>query len=108
MASANIIDQAAQVRYSGVAIVLHWVLALALAFQTALGFAMPEGPGGFDEYQLHKSVGVAILLLTLMRLAWKFTHLNPPTVEGGLNGLLAKGVHIGFYLFMILAPLTGW
>ncbi|HYD24743.1 MAG TPA: cytochrome b/b6 domain-containing protein [Croceibacterium sp.] len=99
---------AAQDRYSTVAIVLHWAIALSLAFQLALGFAMPDGPSGFDEYQLHKSVGVTILLLTLVRLGWRLTHRPPPPAEAGLGGWLAKAVHTGFYLFLIAMPLTGW
>ena len=60
----------AQARYSTGAIVLHWLLALAMAFQVAVGFAMPHsGPYSFAPMQLHKSVGIAILLLTLVRLA---------------------------------------
>jgi cytochrome b561/polyisoprenoid-binding protein YceI len=97
-----------QARYSAGAILLHWLIALALAFQLAVGFAMPKDERGFALYQLHKSVGVTILLLTLLRLAWRLTHRPPPAVEGGFNGFLAKAVHVLLYAFMICAPLTGW
>jgi cytochrome b561 len=56
MADVNL--QAAQQRYSSVAVLLHWVIALALAGQIALGFAMPKGRiADFDLFQLHKSIG---------------------------------------------------
>jgi cytochrome b561/polyisoprenoid-binding protein YceI len=97
-----------QQRYSSVAIWLHWIIALALAFQLALGFSMPKGAEGFALYQLHKSIGITILLLTLARLAWRLTHRPPPAVEGGFTGFLAKAVHVGLYAFMVLTPLTGW
>jgi cytochrome b561/polyisoprenoid-binding protein YceI len=100
--------QAAQRRYSTVAIVLHWTIALALAFQLALGFAMPKDERGFALFQLHKSVGITILLLTLARLAWRLTHRPPPAVERGFNGFLAKAVHTLLYVFMVGMPLTGW
>ncbi len=87
---------------------LHWAIALALAFQLALGFAMPKGASGFALYQLHKSVGITILVLTLVRLGWRLTHRPPPAVEGGFQGFLAKSVHVLLYVFMIGAPLTGW
>lgn len=87
---------------------LHWLIALALAFQLALGFSMPDGPAGFALYQLHKSVGITILLLTLARLAWRLTHRPPAAVEGGFQGFLAKAVHTLLYAFMVAAPLTGW
>jgi len=98
----------AQARYSGVAIALHWVLALALAFQLALGFSMPHDARGFEMFQLHKSVGIAILLLTVARIAWRLAKKPPLATEGGFGGFLAKAVHLLLYLFMIGAPLTGW
>jgi cytochrome b561/polyisoprenoid-binding protein YceI len=100
--------QAAQQRYSWGAIVLHWAIALALAFQLALGFSMPKDERGFALFQLHKSVGITILLLTLVRLAWRLTHRPPPAVEGGFQGFLAKAVHTLLYVFMVGMPLTGW
>jgi cytochrome b561/polyisoprenoid-binding protein YceI len=100
--------QAAQQRYSTVAIALHWLIALAIAFQLALGFSMPKDERGFELFQLHKSVGITILLLSLARLAWRLTHRPPPAVEGGFQGFLAKAVHTLIYVFMIGMPLTGW
>jgi cytochrome b561/polyisoprenoid-binding protein YceI len=105
----NTVDpEALQARYSSVAVLLHWVIALALGFQLALGFSMPKDASGFWYYQLHKSVGITILLLSLARLAWRLTHRRPPKVEHGFNGFLAAAVHTLLYAFMIGAPLTGW
>jgi len=98
-----------QQRYNLGAIILHWLLALALAFQLSLGLGLEYlGRNGFAQYQLHKSVGIAILALSLLRLVWRLTHRRPPALEGGFSGWLAKAVHFGLYLFMIGAPLTGW
>jgi cytochrome b561/polyisoprenoid-binding protein YceI len=109
MGMADVNLQAAQQRYSSVAVLLHWTIALALAGQIALGFAMPKGPiADFGLFQLHKSIGITILLLSLLRLAWRWTHRPPQAVEGGFNGFLAKTVHTLLYVFMIGAPLTGW
>ena len=87
---------------------LHWLIALLLAVEIGLGFGMPKGASGFALYQLHKSIGITILALTLVRVGWRITHRPPPPLEGGLSGLLAKAVHLGFYGFLLLAPLTGW
>lgn len=106
MASVNL--QAAQQRYSTGAILLHWAIALALGFQLALGFSMPKDERGFELFQLHKSVGITILLLTLARLAWRLTHRPPAAVEDGFQGFLAKAVHTLLYVFMVGMPLTGW
>lgn len=108
MVKQNTSDQLAQHRYSSVAILLHWLLALTLAFQTALGFAMPRDASGFTAYQLHKSVGMLILFLTLVRIAWRLKNRPPLALEGGFTGFIAKAVHLGFYAVLILAPLTGW
>jgi cytochrome b561/polyisoprenoid-binding protein YceI len=95
-------------RYSSVAIWLHWLLAAGLSGQIALGFAMPRDASGFALYQLHKSIGIVILVLSLARLAWRFAKPRPAPLERGFNGFLAGAVHWGFYAFMILGPLTGW
>jgi len=108
MARPSISKDIIQYRYSRVAIVLHWLLALTLAFQIALGFAMPRDASGFAAYQLHKSVGILILLLTLVRIAWRLKNRPPLALEKGLTGFLAKAVHLGFYAVLLLAPLTGW
>lgn len=101
-------ETAGQARYSAIAIWLHWLIAATLAFQIALGYAMPRDASGFAAYQLHKSVGIAILLLTLARLAWRLAKRPPAPVERGLAALAAKAVHAGFYAVLILGPLTGW
>ena len=98
-----------QQRYSLVAIVLHWLLVLALAFQLSMGLSLDDlGTGGFAAFQLHKSVGIAVLLLSLLRLFWRMAYRPPPAVGRGFTGWLAAAVHFGLYVFMIGAPLTGW
>lgn len=95
-------------RYSSGAILLHWLIAFLLAFELALGFAMPKDSSGFTLFQLHKSIGITILVLTVIRLIWRLTHARPKPLESGITNFLAQAVHVGFYLFMVLAPLTGW
>ncbi|MEA3390533.1 YceI family protein [Sphingobium sp. CCH11-B1] len=96
-------------RYSRTAIALHWTIAALLAFQLAVGWGL-EGLGarGFHLYQWHKSVGITILVLTLVRIAVRMTKPRPPKSEGGWQGMLASAVHVGLYAFMLGAPLTGW
>jgi cytochrome b561/polyisoprenoid-binding protein YceI len=97
-------------RYSLTAIVLHWLLAALLFFQIALGWGLEDARGhaGFVAFQLHKSIGISILVLTLVRVAVRFWKPRPAPLEGGFTGLLAKLVHLGLYAFMLGAPLTGW
>lgn len=96
-------------RYSLIAIFLHWTIAALLAFQISVGWALEDlGARGFSLYQLHKSVGISILVLTVIRLAVRFWKPRPPRIESGWQGALASAVHGGLYLFMLGAPLTGW
>lgn len=99
-------------RYSATAIFLHWAIALALAFQLALGWRLedvPKGPPLFAAYQLHKSIGITILLLTLLRLLVRLLRPRPSVMADGIWAeRLAKAVHWAFYAVLLLAPLTGW
>lgn len=98
-------------RYSYTAITLHWLIALLLAFQIALGWALEgnNSPELFARYQLHKSIGITILLLSLARLAARLFTSRPSASDGpAWTRALAGTVHWLFYLVMILGPITGW
>ncbi|MGC6500863.1 MAG: cytochrome b/b6 domain-containing protein [Henriciella sp.] len=94
-------------RYATVAILLHWTIAAAILFMIWLGWNMDENEA---RYQLHKSVGITILVLTVARVIWRL--LNPPPAQSdGLSSWEAttsRLVHLGFYGLMIALPLTGW
>ena len=96
-------------RYSLIAIFLHWTIAALLAFQISVGSALEDlGARGFALFQLHKSIGITILALTIARVVVRYARPRPASVERGWQGALAKAVHGGLYLFMLGAPLTGW
>ncbi|UAL10324.1 YceI family protein [Caulobacter segnis] len=104
---------ASRTRYTTVAIVIHWLIAAAIIFQIILGWRMGDGPKGPTTYalfQLHKSIGITILLLSLLRLAWRLFNKPPAALEGQpkWEQAASKLVHIGFYVIMIGLPLTGW
>lgn len=102
-------------RYTSVAIILHWVIAAAIVYQLWLGFAMPHGDevssvAEFQMIQLHKSVGITILLLSALRLGWRLGH-KPPSLPDGMavwERLGARISHVGFYVLMIGVPMLGW
>ncbi|WP_426011200.1 YceI family protein [Caulobacter sp. DWR2-3-1b2] len=100
-------------RYTTVAIILHWLIAAAIIFQIILGWRMGDGPKGPTTYaifQLHKSIGITILLLSLGRLAWRLTHRPPPHPVGQprWETIASQVVHVAFYVIMIGLPVTGW
>jgi cytochrome b561/polyisoprenoid-binding protein YceI len=97
--------------YTRVAIAFHWVIALAIVGQLALGWRLHdiEGTAKFAAYQLHKSIGLSILVLSVGRLLWRLTH-RPPA-EAGLprwQAVISTTVHASLYAIMIGLPLTGW
>ena len=77
----NSIDAGA--RYTNVAVALHWLIAALVVAQLMLGWWMieiPKQPVGVRAswFNLHKSIGMTIALLVLMRIAWRFRHPPPP------------------------------
>jgi cytochrome b561/polyisoprenoid-binding protein YceI len=97
-------------RYHSAAIVLHWLLAGFLVYQFALGLRLDELKGGdkFVAFQLHKSIGITVLLLSLARVALRLFVARPAEFGQGAQKLAARLVHWGFYAVMLLGPLTGW
>ena len=99
-------------RYSTVAILLHWVIAGALLFQIILGSAMdgPRDGARFAIYQLHKSLGITILLLTLVRIGWRIAHPPPPLplTLRAWERRLANLTPRGFYALLLALPFSGW
>lgn len=99
-------------RYSTMAIVLHWALAILLLFQLGLGWRMedlPKGMAEFTAFQLHKSVGISILVLSFARLGIRWVFPRPAPVPGPAPAMfLARAVHALLYVVMIGGPLTGW
>lgn len=99
-------------RYTDVAIALHWIIALALVIQLAIGFGhdlLPrEGRG--SVMTLHKELGITVLLLSFARLGWRLTHKPPPPSPylKPWERMLSSTVHAGLYVVMIGAPLAGW
>jgi cytochrome b561 len=103
---------AGSARYANVAIVLHWLIAALIVLQVVLAGRM-DGPPGVERFevtQLHKSVGITVLLLSLARLAWRLMHPPAPMPEtlARWEKALAGATHVLFYVVMIGLPLTGW
>jgi cytochrome b561 len=100
--------------YNAVAKGLHWLIAAAIVGMLALGWIMTDLPKGdplqFPLFQWHKSIGITILLLSLVRLGWRLVHPAPPLPKGmpHWESLAARATHILFYVAMIGMPFAGW
>ncbi len=105
-------DRRARSRYSTVAIVLHWTIAVLILANIATGLRMDrlDGLAKFEAFQFHKSIGITVLLLSLLRLGWRLINPPPPLPAdlSRFERVAALATHWGFYGFMIAQPLTGW
>jgi cytochrome b561 len=94
---------------------LHWLVAALVLGLLALGFTMvwlvSDLGSKFRLYQLHKSFGVTVFALVLLRLGWR--HHNPlvPAMPANLRPWERRAAlltHRGFYVLLLLMPITGW
>lgn len=101
-------------RYSAVAIGLHWASALGVLALIGMGLTMTHAALAplrqFELYQWHKSVGITVLALTLLRVLWRLTHRPPPHPVGmpAHERAAASAAHGLLYLLLVGLPLTGW
>jgi cytochrome b561 len=108
---------ATESRYTGTAIALHWLLAVAILGMTAVGFYMSDlqlSPQKLKLYNWHKWAGVAILLLSVLRLVWRLTHRPPALpqrIEFAMPSWQLRAYHAShhlMYALFIIVPLMGW
>ena len=103
---------AASTSYTRTAVVLHWVLALAIVATFVLGLYMhelPESPHRLKLYDYHKWVGISILALSALRLLWRLSHRAPPDLPMPTwQARAAHAVHSLLYLLFFTVPLSGW
>jgi cytochrome b561 len=98
-------------RYSWGAIVLHWAIAALVLVNLVIGLfheSLLDGIGWVMP--VHRSVGIAVLALTLVRLGWRLGHRPPPLPFDmpGWERAAAKATHWGFYILLLVLPISGW
>ena len=111
---------APKTRYDGVAMTIHWVTAVLMIYMVFFGEdlmktgmrAARAGDATNATFQpsIHVSIGLAILLLTLLRVVWRLTHTAPayPASMKRYEVVGSKSLHGIFYLLLIGLPITGW
>ena len=101
-------------RYSAVAILLHWASALGVLALIGMGLIIAHAGLApmrqFQLYQWHKSVGITVLALTVLRVLWRLTHRPPPHPARmpARERVAASTAHGLLYLLLVGLPLTGW
>jgi cytochrome b561 len=97
-------------RYDQTARLLHWVMAALLIGNLAGGLLHDALEDTINLIPLHKSIGLTVLALTIVRIAWRFTWQHPPYPPAMPPWQIAaaKAVQAVFYGLMLAMPLTGW
>jgi cytochrome b561 len=101
-------------RYDRVAVLLHWIIGLALLGQIAFGWFLGEiergTPARALAINLHKSTGLLLGLAIVLRLAWRLRH-RPPGYPAALQGAQLRAARVGhllLYVCMIGMPVSGY
>ncbi|WP_440223710.1 cytochrome b [Dokdonella sp. MW10] len=99
-------------RWGGVAKTFHWVMALGIIGVGILGLymtGMDRGMAKVNTFALHKSIGLTLLALALLRLAWRFVDRKPrDEAMPRWQRIAAHATHGLLYLLMLAIPLSGW
>lgn len=96
-------------RYTLLARVLHWLIALIIIPLLVFGQQTMGNHGIRFLPTLHASAGFLLLVLLLARVYWRWRHPPPPSLEASKAEIISvKLAHYALYIAMFLLPLTGW
>jgi len=104
----------ASLRYTRTAVVLHWLIAVMLFAQVAFGWFLETVPRGSPlrgfYVNLHKSTGLTLAVLILVRIVWRLLNSPPefPSVMPSWERFAAKWSHVALYVCMVGMPLSGY
>jgi cytochrome b561 len=99
--------------WGSLTIVLHWVMAASILGMFALGWIAvnyPMSPAKLELFIWHKSIGLTLLALVVLRVAWRMTNQTPAPPPGisAKEHRLARTGHAILYLLMIVMPVSGY
>jgi len=91
----------------------HWLVAALILAQGVIGLTMVQmglTPAKVRVFALHKSIGMTILALVLLRIAWRLGEKRPadPPAMPRWQRRAAHGLHLALYVLILLIPLSGW
>jgi cytochrome b561 len=99
--------------YTLTARILHWVTAVLVLTMIPIGIAMANADFGKAQdtlYHLHRSVGVLLLPIVVIRVIWRFLHPPPPLPSDipAIQQVAAHTTHWALYALLIVQPVIGW
>ncbi|TKC80382.1 cytochrome b [Trinickia terrae] len=99
-------------RYSRTAMILHWLIAVGIIGNVALALSVDLLPDDWIRpvIDTHKSIGITVLGLVLLRILWRAGHRPPPLPKAfpAWERASAHAAHLLLYVLMIGLPLSGW
>jgi cytochrome b561 len=99
-------------KYTNVAITLHWLVAAGIIANIALAWIWPHlaDDSVRPAIDVHKSIGITVLGLAILRLLWRISHRPPelPTAYQRWERVASHVTHWLLYLLIFAMPLTGW
>jgi cytochrome b561 len=99
-------------RYTGIAIALHWFIAALTGVNIALVWLIDRWPADWvrPAIDLHKSIGMTVLGLAIMRILWRLGH-RPPALPASYRKIEIRAAHLAhlaLYALMVAIPLSGY
>jgi cytochrome b561 len=100
-------------RWGALAQFFHWTIVVLIITQWVLATAAHDMPNGLEKFATlarHKSIGITILILALLRLLWRWMNPTPalPATLKPYERWLAHGTHFLLYALLFAQPITGW
>lgn len=100
-------------RFGVISIINHWTIAVLIIVMLAIGLYMdslPRGPGRGEWIDLHKSIGIIVLVLGAWRVLWRIIQRFPDEVceMPHWQEMASKAVHIALLVLIVAMPLSGY
>ena len=102
----------ASTRYTHTAVILHWLVAVLIVINVALALTVDLFPDALVRpvVDLHKSIGITVLGLVILRLLWRISH-RPPDFPPSYPRWERFAAHLGhgiLYILILCVPISGW
>jgi len=99
-------------RYGAVAMTLHWLIAAAIIVNLVI-ILLADDVSRPEKIQIlwwHKSIGLSVLLLSIVRVVWRWLNPVPPPPPGlpAYQRIAGTALHHLFYFLILAIPLAGW